>query len=263
MRRAMVVCLAATGVLALIAGCSSSPKHTGSGQVQTGAGGPAVVPAVDSVGSASSARTVRLGFVPEVQDGIALVGLQQQLFREDLGTAAGLDPVPYSSSAAEAHALAAGNLDAAYLDPVVAVGVWQATRGALRIIAGASSIGGASAAVLVVTRKFLAVHPTEVQGLLKGQVEAAEMLIEKPASGDAAVGAELRSLGKGLKPHKLAGELAQVRFTNDPLASSVAAEVQRAIAAGKLAHVTRLASIYDVRPLNKLVRAAGLQPVSV
>jgi len=263
MRRAIVGCLAAAGALALITGCSSPAKHTASGQVQTGAGGPALIQAAGSAEAAASARTVRLGFVPEVQDGIALAGLEQKLFREDLGAGVGLDAVPYSSSSAEAPALTAGRLDAAYLDPVIAVGVWQATHGGVRIIAGASSTGGAAAAVLVVTRKFLAAHPSEVQGLLKGQIQAAELLTVTPKSGDAAVGAELRSLGKGLKPHELASELAHVRFTNDPLASSVAAEVRRSIAGGKLAQVTRLALIYDVAPLNKLVRAAGLQPVSV
>jgi ABC-type nitrate/sulfonate/bicarbonate transport system substrate-binding protein len=263
MRRAAMACLAAAAVLALIAGCSSSAKPAASGKVQTGAGGPDVLPASEAAGSAASARTVRLGFVTEVQDGIALVGLQQQLFTDDLGAGVDLDPVPYSSSAAEAPELAAGRLDAAYLDPVVAVQVWQATHGGVRIIAGASSTGGASAAVLVVTNKFLAAHPGEVQGLLKGQVEAAQMLTEKPASGDAAVGAELTALGDGLTARKLADELTAVRFTDDPLASSVSAEVGRAVAAGKLSHVTSLSSIYDIAPLNKLARAAGLQPVSV
>jgi ABC-type nitrate/sulfonate/bicarbonate transport system substrate-binding protein len=262
MRRVVVACLAAAGVLASITGCSSPAKPAASGKVQTGAGGP-VLPAAESGGAAASARTVRLGFVPEVQDGIALVGLQQQLFRDDLGAQVSLDAVPYSSSAAEAHALVTDQLDAAYLDPVVAVGVWQSTHGGVRIIAGASSTGGASAAVLVVTTKFLASRPSEAQGLLKGQVEAAELLTEKPTSGDTAVGAELAALGEGLTARKLAGELAAVRFTNDPLASSVAAEVGRAVAAGKLAHVRSLASIYDVAPLNNLVRAAGLKPVSV
>jgi hypothetical protein len=47
--------------------------------------------------------------------------------------------VPYPSPAAEATALAHGQITAAWIDPVAAITAWQATRGHIRIIAGAAS----------------------------------------------------------------------------------------------------------------------------
>jgi NitT/TauT family transport system substrate-binding protein len=118
-RRAYV--LAALAAVLAVAGCSpgAAPRK----------------PA--SVASA----TLRLGYTTDLADAPALAGLQMGF----IGSGAGVivDPVPFTSPVAEAQALASGRLDAAYIDPVLALGVWESTgdRG-ITVVAGSAS-GGA------------------------------------------------------------------------------------------------------------------------
>jgi ABC-type nitrate/sulfonate/bicarbonate transport system substrate-binding protein len=203
-----------------------------------------------------------VGFEPILADGTALVGIQSQYFRDDLGAVATLDALPYSATNAEAGGLADGHLDAAYLDPVAAVGVWQSSRGAVRIIAGGAATGGTATTVLVVTSKFLASEPAAVNGLLEGQVQANQLLSTNQTSAKASLSAELATLNHPVKASQLAHSLATFTFGNNPLAASVAAQAMKAAAAGTLKPVKDLSSIYDLAPLNNVLRADGLQPVS-
>lgn len=86
--------------------------------------------------------TLRLGYVTELADAPVLAGLQMGF----IGSGAGgvvVDAVPFTSAVAEARALVRGELDAAYLDPVLAVAVWEsAGGGGIRVVAGSAS-GGA------------------------------------------------------------------------------------------------------------------------
>jgi len=118
------VVAAAAAAAVLLAGCSSASTTT---QVrETG--------------------TLRLGFTFSLADAPALTGLQMGYFGADLGGLI-VDPVPFTSNAAEVAALEDGRLDAAYIDPVAAVTAWQSSPGGLiKIIAGAAS-GGAELVV--------------------------------------------------------------------------------------------------------------------
>jgi NitT/TauT family transport system substrate-binding protein len=93
---------------------------------------------------------VRLGVTADAADATGLAGVQLGYFAQDLGGDVHLTVVGYTSAAAEAAALEAGQLDAAYIDPVAALTAWRATRGGLRIVSGAGS-GGAE---LVVARRI-------------------------------------------------------------------------------------------------------------
>jgi NitT/TauT family transport system substrate-binding protein len=116
---------------------------------------------------------------------------------------------------------------------------------------------------LVVTQSFLAAHPSVVNGLLKGQVEANQFIGSSKSAAEAAANAELAAVsGKGLKSSALAASFAQITFTNDPIASSLIADAQHAIALGLLKPVKSLSAIYDLGPLNKLLAAAGQPQVS-
>ncbi len=111
---------------------------------------------------------------------------------------------------------------------------------------------------LVVTQSFLAAHPSAVSGLLKGQIEANDFISQNKAAAEAAANAELTSvLGKGLKPAILSAAFAQIKFTDDPVASSLLADAQHAVAVGLLKPVSNLRGIYDLGPLNSLLQAAG------
>ncbi|HUJ07109.1 MAG TPA: ABC transporter substrate-binding protein [Streptosporangiaceae bacterium] len=116
---------------------------------------------------------------------------------------------------------------------------------------------------LVVTQKFLAAHPSAVSGLLKGQIAANNYIHSDPAGAQSAANAELTKLtGKGLKSSVLAAAFQQVTFTDDPIASSLATDAQHAVAVGLLTPVKNLSALYDLGPLNALLKADGQAQVS-
>jgi NitT/TauT family transport system substrate-binding protein len=116
---------------------------------------------------------------------------------------------------------------------------------------------------LVVTQSFLAAHPSAVSGLLKGQIDANTFIHQHTAAAEAAANAELTSAtGKGLKSSVLSASFQQITFTNDPIASSLAADAQHAVAVGLLKPVSNITGLYDLGPLNKLLAAAGEPQVS-
>src|SRR5215471_16899820 len=116
---------------------------------------------------------------------------------------------------------------------------------------------------LVVTQKFLTAHPSVVNGLLKGQIETNSYINANGSAAASAANAELaRTLGKGLKPNVLAAALRYITFTNDPLASSLQTDAQHAVAVGLLTPVKNLPAIYDLGPLNALLKADGQPQVS-
>jgi NitT/TauT family transport system substrate-binding protein len=116
---------------------------------------------------------------------------------------------------------------------------------------------------LVATQSFLAAHPSAVNGLLKGQIDANNFIHQHLAAAEAAANAELTSaLGKGLKSSVLSSAFQQVTFTNDPVATSLAADAQHAADVGLLSPVANISAVYDLGPLNKLLAAAGEPQVS-
>jgi len=111
---------------------------------------------------------------------------------------------------------------------------------------------------LVVSQSFLAAHPSTVNGLLNGQIDANNFINQNKAAAETAANAELTSiLGKGLKPAALAAAFQQITFTDDPIASSLLTDAQHAVAVGLLKPISNLKDIYDLGPLNTLLQAAG------
>jgi len=116
---------------------------------------------------------------------------------------------------------------------------------------------------LVVSQSFLKAHPSTVNGLLKGQIAANSYINANSSAAASAANAELtKLLGKGLKPNVLAAALPYIHFTNDPIASSLTTDAQHAVAVGLLTPVKNLSSIYDLGPLNALLKADGQPQVS-
>jgi NitT/TauT family transport system substrate-binding protein len=333
---------------------TGSPWQGGSNAGGTGAGGA-------SVSGAAGRMTLRLGFVADVTQAPALVGLREGLFAAALhGTGLVLRPVPFRTDAAEAEALAAGKLDAAYTSPdsilavladshgtKITVVSGTAAGGAVLVVrpglASPSGLGGRTLAVpaaggaqdvalrywlaaqriqagrggvaiadvapgavvgefrsgrisgawmpalydvelaeaggrvlateesmppdrrpaavnLVVTRAFLAGHSAGVLALIKGQVQANDLVNHSLLVSAAAVTAELAALDGSRPPASLVGaSLAQTTFTDDPGAASLAADVPPGLHASV---APALPARYDVAPLNLILRMAGEQPVS-
>jgi len=116
---------------------------------------------------------------------------------------------------------------------------------------------------LVVTQSFLKAHPSAVNGLLKAQVQANDYIKNNTSAAETAANDQLTSLlGKGLKPSVLAASFKEITFTNDPIASSLAADAKHAEAVGLLQPVSNLPGIYDLAPLNAVLKAAGEPQVS-
>jgi NitT/TauT family transport system substrate-binding protein len=115
---------------------------------------------------------------------------------------------------------------------------------------------------LVVTQSFLSANPAVVSDLLKGQIEANSYIAADKSAAETAANAELAALtGKGLKSSALAASFDQVKFTNDPIESSLITDAQHAVSLGLLKPVSNLNSIYDLGPLNKLLSADGQKTV--
>src|SRR6266516_8048882 len=102
---------------------------------------------------------------------------------------------------------------------------------------------------LVVTQSFLKAHPSTVNGLLKGQIEANSYINADATAAANVANAELtKLLGKGLKPNVLS--------------ASLTIDAQHAVAVGLLTPVKNLSGIYDLGPLNTLLKADGQPQVS-
>jgi ABC-type nitrate/sulfonate/bicarbonate transport system substrate-binding protein len=208
---------------------------------------------------------VRLGVVPQLADAVGLTGVCLGFFQRDLGSGVRLQVERFSSAAQEGQALAAGQLDAAYLDPVTAVRLWQDSRGTrLLVVAGAvaGQAGENDSAVLVFTRALLTDRPAQARGLLEGDVQAVAELDGDPAAARAAVSEELTVLGALVPVKTLAESFTRVSFSDDPMAATMLAQARQAAAVGQLKPVTSLAGLYDLGPLNVLLKGAGQRPVS-
>jgi NitT/TauT family transport system substrate-binding protein len=115
---------------------------------------------------------------------------------------------------------------------------------------------------LVATQSFISAHPSVIDGLLKGQIQANSFINSDKSAAETAANAELATIsGKSLKTSILAASFAQVTFTNDPVESSLIADAQHAVTLGLLKPVSDLTGIYDLGPLNKLLAADGQQQV--
>lgn len=118
--------------------------------------------------------------------------------------------------------------------------------------------GRYATAVLVVTVRFLTAHPAMVNALLKAHVQATDLLATDRTLAQAAAGIEFTDLfSHNLPAPLLTMSFAQLTFTSDPLAATILAEARRAAMAGLLKPAPSLAGLFDLGPLNKLLRAAG------
>src|SRR5690349_9215238 len=132
LRRVLVASAVVPAVLALGACGGSSDSGT-----QSSAAG--------SAGNAT-APELRLGYFANLTHAAALIGVQKQLFQQELGSTK-LTTQVFNAGPAEVEALFAGGLDAAFIGPSPTITAYGQSNGdAVRIIAGASS-GGAELVV--------------------------------------------------------------------------------------------------------------------
>jgi NitT/TauT family transport system substrate-binding protein len=115
---------------------------------------------------------------------------------------------------------------------------------------------------LVVRTDFMHKHPDLVKKLLAASVEANDYINNNPSDAARTANAALKALtGKSLKPDVLAAAIKNVTFTNDPIAASLRVGAEHARQVGLLDPVD-LDGIYDLGPLNEVLRSGGANQVS-
>ncbi|MFE5629474.1 aliphatic sulfonate ABC transporter substrate-binding protein [Streptomyces sp. NPDC056542] len=115
---------------------------------------------------------------------------------------------------------------------------------------------------IIVSQKFLTEHPDVVEAVLRGSVNTNKWINANPDKAKASANAKLEELtGKPLGAKVIDGAWPSIRFTDDPLASTLRAQAGHAVKAGLLKQPD-LDGIYDLRPLNKVLKAAGRPEVS-
>ena len=115
---------------------------------------------------------------------------------------------------------------------------------------------------LIVSAKFLKEHPDVVEQLLKGQIAANDYLRTNTADAKAAVDKGIEKVtGQGISAKVLDASFKNLDFTNDPIASTLEPNADHAVSVGLLSK-PNLKGIYNLGPLNTLLKAAKLPTVS-
>ncbi|WP_326700673.1 aliphatic sulfonate ABC transporter substrate-binding protein [Streptomyces sp. NBC_01754] len=115
---------------------------------------------------------------------------------------------------------------------------------------------------IIVSQKFLTEHPDVVEAVLRGTVNTNKWINANPEKAKASANAALEKLsGKPLPAEVLDPAWESIEVTDDPLAATLEAQARHAVDAGLLEDPD-LKGIYDLRPLNKILRAAGGSEVS-
>ncbi|WP_055564313.1 aliphatic sulfonate ABC transporter substrate-binding protein [Streptomyces atriruber] len=114
---------------------------------------------------------------------------------------------------------------------------------------------------IIVRQEFLKEHPKVVEAVLRGAVKTNAWIAKNPEKAKAAANARLKAdAGKPLPAEVLDPAWKSIQTTNDPLAATLDAEADHAVKAGLL-EKPDLKGIYDLRPLNKVLKAEGESPV--
>lgn len=115
---------------------------------------------------------------------------------------------------------------------------------------------------IIVSQKFLTEHPDVVEAVLRGSVDTNAWINANPDKAKASANAALKELsGKELPAEVLDPAWKSIQFTDDPLAATLDTEAKHAVKAGLLEQ-TDLTGIYDLKPLNKILKAAGKPEVA-
>jgi NitT/TauT family transport system substrate-binding protein len=114
---------------------------------------------------------------------------------------------------------------------------------------------------LIVDQKFLKAHRDVVKNLVAGQVDANAFINANPDESQQVVNAAIGELsGKAPDPKQTAAAWKTLTFLNDPLAASLRDGAKHAQDVGLLDPVD-LTGIYDLSPLNEVLKAKGASEV--
>jgi NitT/TauT family transport system substrate-binding protein len=115
---------------------------------------------------------------------------------------------------------------------------------------------------VIVSQKFLSAHPDVVDAVLRGSVKTNAWINANPDQAKADANAQLKALTqKALPASQLDPAWKSITVLDDPLASTAKAEAQHAVSTGLL-KAPKLDGIYDLAPLNKILKEQGKPAVS-
>ncbi|WP_307841354.1 ABC transporter substrate-binding protein [Streptomyces endocoffeicus] len=115
---------------------------------------------------------------------------------------------------------------------------------------------------LIVKQSFLKEHPKVVEAVLRGSVKTNAFIKANPEQAKNAANAALKEeTGKPLPAEVIDPAWKSIQVTDDPLASTLNTEADHAVQAGLL-EKPDLKGIYDLGPLNKVLKAEGKPTVS-
>ena len=110
---------------------------------------------------------------------------------------------------------------------------------------------------LIVATKFLEAHPDAVLGLIRGEAAAVEFIEDSPDEAQTTANAGIEKVtGKPLKAEILSAAFANLKFTLDPIASSLKKSAEDAFDVGLLKD-TNLDGIYALDLLNGFLKGSG------
>ncbi|MFG2551356.1 aliphatic sulfonate ABC transporter substrate-binding protein [Streptomyces sp. NPDC048581] len=110
---------------------------------------------------------------------------------------------------------------------------------------------------VIVSQSFLKEHPRAVEAVLRASVKTNKWINDNPDRAKAAANAQLAAdTGKALPTSVLDPAWQSIRITDDPLAATLGTEAEHAVKAGLL-QKPDLTGVYDLAPLNKVLKAEG------
>jgi NitT/TauT family transport system substrate-binding protein len=118
---------------------------------------------------------------------------------------------------------------------------------------------------IVAQTSFLNKFPKTIETLLKGHLQAIDLIKKSPAVAKESVQSEINAAtGKRLADNVIDRAWTNLQFTYDPLPSSLVKSAEDAVDAGLLTNLGSrgLVGIYDLRILNKLLVASKLKRIS-
>ncbi len=115
---------------------------------------------------------------------------------------------------------------------------------------------------VIVRQEFLKEHPKVVEAVLRGSVKTNAYIKANPEQAKNAANAALKEeTGKPLPAEVIDPAWKSIQAIDDPLASTLHTEADHAVQAGLL-EKPDLKGIYDLAPLNKVLKAEGKPTVS-
>ena len=106
--------------------------------------------------------------------------------------------------------------------------------------------------------------PTSIQHLIAGLGDAIDFIKASPTEAEAVVAQGIeKASGKPIAPELVTASFANIEFTLDPVPSSLLTSAKNAETVGLLDPVDNLEGIYDLKPLNAVLKDRGEPEVTV